>query len=312
MNWDLTTMSQRKRLLARLIAVHVVLFGAATVNATWAEDAVPGSNQRDILPGSDDAGSGAHGGILDTKASGRSVSGEGEGDGGTKGNEKTKVNENAADKVDSSSGNMGERHTGSTAGAKGEEGTDSKDVRHGEDHAGTKRSGANLGPIDTRITVLGKPRFGRSKAHGWKKSKIALPSGNSRDHRTLMRGTKVGVVRNAIGQPIHQTSTDIKGTDVNASERAGVDGAQKNGSPPGNGGTEAGGIDSHRQGSVPLRAGGVTPHDPRINTAINHSIIDGRDMVRPGLGASTIGGAAKNNSGVINGTNFSAPASVMQ
>ena len=301
MNWDLTAMSHRKRFLARLIAAHVVLFGAATVNATWAEDAVPGSNQRDA-PGSDDAGSAGHGGLFDTKAGDGSVSGEG--DGGTKGNEKTKVNENAADKVDSSSGNMGERHTGSTAGPNGEEGTDSKGVRHGEDHAGTKPSGADFGPIDTRITMLGKPRFGRSKAHGWKKSKIALPSGNSRDHRTLMRGTKVGVVRNAIGQPIHQTSTDIKGTDVNASERAGVDGTQKNGGPPGNGGTEVGGIDSRRQGFVPLKASGVAPHDPRINTAINHSTIDGRDMVRPGLGASAIGGAAKNNSGVINGTNF--------
>lgn len=302
MNWDLMAMSHRKRLLARLIAAHVVLFGAATVNATRAEDAAPGSDQRDVLPGSDGAGSAAHGGILDTKASGRSDSGEG--DGGTKGNEKTKVNENAADKVDTNSGNMGERHTGSTAGAKGEEGTDSKGVRHGEDHAGTKPSGTDLGAIDTRITVFGRPRFGRSKAHDWKKSKIARPSGNSRDHRTLMRGTKVGVVRNAIGQPIHPTSTDIKGTDVNASERAGVDGTQKNGSPPGNGGTEVGGIDSHRQGFVPLRASGVTPHDPRINTAINHSIIDGRDMVRPGLGASAIGGAGKNNLDVINGTNF--------
>jgi hypothetical protein len=293
-------MSPRKRLLARQIAVLVVLFSAVAVNAAWAEDAASGSNQRDVLPGRDDTGSAAHGTILDTKASGGSFSGEG--DGGTKGNEKTKVDEKATDKVDTSTGNMGERHTGSTGSARGEEGTDSKGGRHGEDHAGTKPSGTDLGEIDTRITVFGRPRFGRSKAHDWKKSKIARPSGNSRDgHRTWTRA-KNGVVRNAIGQPTQRTSTGIKATDVKASEWAGVDGTPK--SPAGNGGTEAGGADTHRQGFVPLRAGGVTPQDPRINTAMNHSSISGRDMIRPGLGASAIGGVAKNNSGVISGIMF--------
>jgi hypothetical protein len=58
---------------------------------------------------------------------------------------------------------------------------------------------------------------------------------------------------------------------VNASERAGVDGTQKNGSPPGNGGTEAGGIDSHRQGFVPLRAGGVRAREARAAISSTHS-----------------------------------------
>lgn len=279
MNWDLTTMSQRKRLLGRLIVAYVVLFGAAAVNASWAEDAAPGSNQRDVLPagpgpgqrqaGSDDAG----------------------------------VHENATDKVDSSGGNIGERHTGSTGGAKGEEGTDSKGVWRGENHAGTKPSGTDLGPIDTRITALGKSQFGRSKEYGWKKSKIARPSGNSRDsHRNWTRDTKGGVLRNAIGVPVHRSSADRTGTDKGF--QGVVVGSRKNASSPGNGGTEAVGTDPHHQGFVPLRAGGITSHDPQINTAMNHSIISGRDLIRPGLGAGVIGGPAKNVAGVINGTNF--------
>ena len=119
-----------------------------------------------------------------------------------------------------------------------------------------------------------------------------------------MRGSKVGVVRNAIGQPVHPTSNNIKATEVKASERTAIDGALKNTSSSGNGGTEAVGIDAHRQGFVPLRAGWAAPRDPRVNTAMNHSIISGRDMVRPGLGASAIGGPAKNVAGVINGSSF--------
>jgi hypothetical protein len=283
MNWGLTTMSQRMRLLRRLIVAHVVLFGAAMVNATWAEDAAPG-------------------GILDTKTSGRSISGEG--DAGTKGSEKTKVDENAADKVDSNTGNMGEHHTGSTGGAKGEEGTNSKGVWHGEDDS--KPRATDLGPIDTRITVLGKPRFGYSKVHGWKKSKIVRPSGNSHDsHRIWTRATTNGVVRNAIGLPVvRQMGADSRGTDIKGFEGSVVRGPPKSTSSPGNGGMEVPGADFHRQGFVPLGAGGVRLHDPPINTAINRSIISGRDMVRPGLGTSVIGGPAKNLAGGINGTNF--------
>ena len=162
---------------------------------------------------------------------------------------------------------------------------------------------AEAAPIDTSI---GPSHFRHEpKAGDAKKYTIAHPSVNSGDYRRkLMHGTKVGVVRNAIGLPVHQTSTDIKGTDVKASERAGVQGALKTGSPAGNGGTEAGGIDPHRQGFVPLRAGAAVPRDPRINTALNHSIVGGRDMVRLGLGAGAIGGPAKNVAGVINGSSF--------
>lgn len=204
-------MSPRAPLLARFLAAHLVLFGAAAMGAAWAEDAAPVANHTD----------------------------------------------------------------------------------------------AEAAPLDTSIATQRPSHFRRElKSRDAKKYTIAHPSGNSGDRRIWMRGSKVGVVRNAIGLPVHQTNTDIKGTDVKTSERAGVQGALKNASSAGNGGTEAGGIDPHRQGFVPLRAGGVAPHDPRINTAMNHSIISGRDMVHPGLGASAIGGPAKNVAGVINGSSF--------
>jgi hypothetical protein len=165
---------------------------------------------------------------------------------------------------------------------------------------------AEADPIDTSITTQRPSHFRRElKAHESKKSTITHPSGISGDHRrTLMRGTKVGVVRNAIGQPVHQTSIDIRGAEVKASERTHVDGTLKDASPAGNGGTEAGGTDPHRQGFVPLREGWAAPRDPRLNTAMNHSIISGRDMVHPGAGSGALGGPAKNLAGVINGTSF--------
>jgi len=50
--------------------------------------------------------------------------------------------------------------------------------------------------------------------------------------------------------------------------------------------------------------GEITSHDPRISAAMSHSIISGRALIRPGLGAGVIGGPAKNVAGVIDGTNF--------
>lgn len=164
---------------------------------------------------------------------------------------------------------------------------------------------AEAAPIDTSIATQRPSHFRRElKWRDAKKYTIAHPSGNSGDHRTSIRGTNVGVVRNAIGQPVHSTSNDIKGTELKASERTAIDGALKNASSAGNVGTEAGGANSHRQGFVPLRANTAVPRDPQLNTAMNHSIIGGRDMIRPGLGAGAIGGPAKNVAGVIGGNSF--------
>ena len=118
-------------------------------------------------------------------------------------------------------GNMGEHHAVSKGGTNGQEQTDGKGIRHGEDFAGAKRSGTEFSPIDTRITVLGASRFGRApKARDRKKQEIAPQSGKSADHRrTSARPTKDGLVRNAIGLRVDQTSTENKRTDVKVFER---------------------------------------------------------------------------------------------
>ena len=123
---------------------------------------------------------------------------------------------------------------------------------------------AEAAPIDTSIATQRPSHFRREpKWRDAKKYTIAHPSGNSGDHRTSIRGTNVGVVRNAIGQPVHRRAPISREPSVKASERTAVDGALKNGSSAGNVGTEAGGIDSHRQGFVPLRADTAVPRDPR-------------------------------------------------
>ncbi len=179
------------------------------------------------------------------------------------------------------------------------------DLASAQDHAQVvNKADAEANPIDTSIATPRPAHFrpGR-KAHDSKKSTIAHSSGDPGSYRIFRRGTKAGVVRNAIGQPVERTITDNKATDVKG-ERGGVGGVAKSGSWAGSGGPEADRIDSQRPAFVPLRAGRVTGHDPRTNAAINHSIINGRDMVRPGSGAGVIGGPAKNLAGVINGTNF--------
>ena len=169
------------------------------------------------------------------------------------------------------------------------------------------QSDADANPIDASIAPQSPSHFKRgSKSHTSKKSVIANSSGHAADHhhRSLLRANGEGVLRNSIGQPVRPTGADIKGTQLKNSEPTGLDGTFKDTSSVGNDGKETIRTATHRQGFVPLRAGGVTPRDPRLNTAMNPSIINGRDMVRPGSGASAIGGAAKNNSGVITGTGF--------
>ena len=307
------TRNYRLSLLATLIAAHVVLFGAAAVSAAWAEDAAARSNHSDDLTpgprggqGQGQGQSGEGGAAFGAKASDKSNSGA-VGDAESRGSEKAKLNQNATGKVDGRIGHMGEHHAVSKEGSNGQEQTDGKGIRHGEDFAGAKRSGTEFSPIDTRITVLGaSSRFGRApKARDRKKQEIAPQSGNSADHhRSYTSATKNGVVRNAIGLRVHQTSTENKRTDVKVFERLIVERTPRSTSPVGTGGMTAVGSDVPRQGFVPLAAGGGKSPQSPINTAMKHSIIDGREMARPGSRSSVIGGAATNIAGGINGTNI--------
>ena len=54
-------------------------------------------------------------------------------------------------------------------------------------------------------------------------------------------------------------------------------------------------------GGTRVRAG---INSPLVNKAVNHSIISGTGMGRPGMGIGTIGGATKNVTGAVSGTDF--------
>ncbi|HML08769.1 MAG TPA: hypothetical protein VK430_11670 [Xanthobacteraceae bacterium] len=162
------------------------------------------------------------------------------------------------------------------------------------------------GPIDTNLSIPGPSKSRHSlKMHDWRGPKTVHASGNFSDrHRNWTRGAWVGVMRNAIGLSVRQVKVDNKATDVKFIDRPVVEGRPNGTGPAGNRGVDAVAPDLHRRAFVPLPAVGGRPHDLRINTALNHSMINGRDMVRPGSGGSAIGGAPKIVAGVINGTNF--------
>ena len=174
---------------------------------------------------------------------------------------------------------------------------------HGEDHSGIKHNGTESNPIDTRITVFGRPRSGHAlNARDRKQTKIARPLGISDHRRTLIHTNKDHVVRNAIGQPA-QVKADNKGTDEKSLEATSVKGPPTSVGAE-NGGGRAGVPDLRHQGFVPLPAQDGRLHDLPLNTALNHSIINGAGMGRPGLRTGAIGGSTKNQSGVLNGTDF--------
>jgi len=167
------------------------------------------------------------------------------------------------------------------------------------------QSDADANPIDTSITTQPPAHSTRgAKAHGVKKTAIAHASGNSGNHhRNLLHGGQGSVVRNSIGQPVKPMIAEIKATPTpRASELANGNSAGKNPGSLSRGGTETAVTVPHGQGFVPLQTGAGAAKEPRINTAMNHAIISGRDMIRPGSGAGTIGGPAKNASGTISGT----------
>jgi hypothetical protein len=270
--------------LGRLLAVLLVLLGAAAINAAWAEDAAPNATPASSQGGNNDPGSA--------------------GSTATKGNE-TGGNKPVGDKVDTGSEGSGDHHAGSGDGAKGGEEAANKGTQHGEDHGGVKHDGTEASPIDTRITVLGKPRSGRALSwHDRKKTKLVRPQGTSGDHRPkLTRTNKDNVVRNAIGQRVPLTkgvsnNTDKKGLEATFQNLPKSTGASQNS------GAGAGGPNPQHQGFVPApaRDGGLRALP--LNTAINRSTINGTGMVRPGVRIGAIGGATKNVPGVINGTDF--------
>jgi len=168
------------------------------------------------------------------------------------------------------------------------------------------------GPLDTSITTQPPAHAKRGvRARAARKSAIAHSSSTSNIHRQVSTPNKIGVVRNAIGQQL-RPAANIKAINIPVREQGGNDIAAKANSPMPNAGSDAVSAGTHREVFVPLKTGAVAPHDPRMNTTVNRLIISGRDMVRPGFGAATIGGAAKSNSGVIAGSDFRSKHSASQ
>lgn len=282
------------------ILISSVLCGGAVMNAASAEDAVPISNEskgnRFSGNGSDlQRGNVPHGGTpMEAPTNGTNVL-DAVGDTEIRGSKKATSDQDAS-KAGVGTGNSGEHQAGSR-GTQGEQETGGKNALHGDTSASAKQNGTELSPIDTRITVVGAARSWRSsRDYNWKKRKVARPSGNLRYGRTSARSAESSVVRNAIGLPVTHPSVEPKGRFANEIPKSNVQ--------PGSGGSETGGADLHRQGFIPLQAGGIKAQDFPINAALNHSIISGRDMIRQGSGAATIGGPVKRSAGLISGTNF--------
>jgi hypothetical protein len=288
-------------LLASLISMHAMLCGAAAMNAAYAEDAAPISNQSNEATNFSGSRGGAQGGHVTpsglaaelgtntTKAS--NAAGEAELEGAKK-----STSEENASRVEIGTTITDEHHAGSR-GTQREEETSRESAPRGHNSTGAKQNGTELGPIDTRITVVGAARSWRSsRDHSWKKAKVARPSGNLRYGRASARTTKGSVVRNAIGLPVPHTTAELNGRVAN-------DISQSN-QLPRNGGIQFGGADLHREGFIPLQARGAKAPDFPSNAAMNHSIIGGRDLIRQSSGAAVIGGPVKRSAGLISGTNF--------
>ena len=273
-------MKDHRSLLARLLAAHLVLFGSAALNAAEAEEVSP-----------------------DKTMNGKSERGLGDVSAPT-GRDKATSDQNAAKNVDSAGG-MKEQNFGPKNGLSGGEKQDSAAPQHGDDRSVVKHGAMESNPIDTRITIFGKPRTVRAlDTLDWKKTKSAKPSGLFGDHRrTLSHAAKNDDVRNAIGQLIHPTRVDIGAAGKMRLDASSAGATPKIGAAE-NGGVGVSGPGPRHQGFVPLPAPDGRPHTPALNTAMNHSIISGTGMGHPTWRTGAVGGSTKNLSGVLNGTDF--------
>jgi len=276
-------MNRRVPPLASLIMMNFALLSTGTVIAALAEDApqVSGAKGAEVLhPGATGVEGSPENTGVDTTTVGKNDSGA-LSDAAVGAHGKANSDDRPA-KVDAG-GNM-EGHRIFSRDAPGE--IDSRDAGHSDSHTATGHSGTEVAPIDTRITVVGPRRSWRwSKARDWKKSKVARTSDNLRYRLNSTRGTNGGVVRNAIGLAVE-------------ARKPAINESPKSTKPLGNGETRSGTTDFHHEGLAPA----VRPHDAPIGTVMNHSIVDGRDFVRAGSGASAVGGRTKSGAGVISGT----------
>jgi hypothetical protein len=275
-------------LLGRLLAVYLLSLIGPAINAAWAEDAARNA------PASSANGNSDHRSAGSSATKGSETTG--------KGSETAGSGKSAGDKVDAGSDRGGDHDARSGDGAKGGEKGGNKGMQHGEDHTGAKHNETEANPIDTRITVFSKPRPGHGLSwHDRKNMKLARPQKALGDHRPkFARTNKDSVVRNALGQQLLPSKSPANNTEKKGFETTSA-GLPKNAGPGPNGGV---GPNLQHQGFVPALTRDGRLRDLPLNTTINHSIINGSAMGRPAVRVGAIGGAAKNVTGVINGTDF--------
>jgi hypothetical protein len=276
--------NDRSALLPRLLAAQLLMFGAVATDAAWGEEATPNA------AAASSARAAAESGAL-TKASDKAAS-----------------DPQGGDKARGATGGAAHSHVGTKDGAGGAQEPDGMAARHGDDRAGAKHEGAAADPIDTRITVFGKPRSGRPWAvrdrNDHRKTKTARPAGTAGDHRhKLMPANKSDVVRNAIGQKVSRSVAAGNGTDKKGS--AGLVGGQPKSAGVGQSGSAATAPpNAQRRGFVPAAGPNSALHALSPNAAINRFVINGTAMVRPGARPGAVGGATRTAAGVINGADF--------
>jgi hypothetical protein len=312
-------------------ALAIVLFSTAAINAGLAKELTPPSSQTGAAVtghmggSSGDAARAANGGAGSTGAAIQSDAGaKGNADvnsdkpvgitgdnGGIKGEPHAGPNpEGGAGTKGGGDGgaHVGAKSGGTGAGSNAKGGAGTKGMSDAGAQAGAQHNGTGANPIDTRITVQGPSKSESAiKAHDWNKAKIAVPSGNFRDHRqTSSPGMKDGVTRNAIGvlMPPREAA---KGPDaggrgftpaaVDDTARSTAGDALKNLASVGR-------PDSGRRISSPVPTVSTKANAPPVNTELNHSVLNGTGIGHPGSGIGMIGGAGKYAAGVINGTSF--------
>jgi len=289
--------------LAIVIALPALLFGIAAVDAAWAEDAASVSNRHDAFPTESSKIVQQQGGSDEGKAGAG-----GKGDSGTSNHRGTKAESEITESagkgsadgkgaLDSDGANTEEHAADSRGIAKGDGQADTKGQSRTEKNAGGKQGEAAFGSIDTRVTVVARPRHARRlKDDDVRKPKLARQSGNSQEpRRSLARAAKKAAVRNTIGLAIERADAGKKANDLKILEHDIV--RDRNGDE---GGAR---LDTPRLGFVPVPATGAA-HGMSIYVSGNRSIIDGRDMIRRPAGSGMIGGPAKNVAAVINGAKF--------
>jgi hypothetical protein len=177
-----------------------------------------------------------------------------------------------------------------------------KGVTGGAARSGAKDSGIEVNPVDTRIAEPDRHPKKAVKTNNRKKAVMSRQANSGERQPARNPGAALDIERNAIG--IHPNA-------IGVTPKAAIGGAATSavGSPVPN--AAVAGPTKNAIGATAMTRPGVagasighqgTAVISAVGTTVPHSSINGTRMIRPGSGASAVGGAAKNGGGVINGT----------